>query len=322
MSLPLSTKTATYDARIVEKFMRELGKTIRAALDDERTEDIALNSDGRIWVKRQGDDYVCAGEMLDSHALDMIGTVAYMRGEEVNAAKPILEVDLPVYGARFEAVIPPVVSSPIFSIRTRNKHVKTFAMLLESGIVSEQHVEVIEEAVRMRRNILVAGGTGSGKTTFVNAILEAQSRLTPQHRTILIEDTPELNCQADNVVSLLSSVSVSMLDCLRVCMRLNPDRITVGEVRGAEAHTLIKSWNTGHPGGFATVHADDAYSALLRIQTLVAEAVQSPQQEEIARAINLVVFIKRDKSFKAGRQVTEVCRVTGYRDGRYVMEVL
>ena len=174
----------------------------------------------------------------------------------------------------------------------------------------------------MRRNILVAGGTGSGKTTFVNAILEAQSRLTPQHRTILIEDTPELNCQADNVVSLLSSVSVSMLDCLRVCMRLNPDRITVGEVRGAEAHTLIKSWNTGHPGGFATVHADDAYSALLRIQTLVAEAVQSPQQEEIARAINLVVFIKRDKSFKAGRQVTEVCRVTGYRDGRYVMEVL
>lgn len=321
MSSGLS-REGSNDPRILEKFLRELGPHIRAALDDVRTEDIALNSDGRLWVKRQGEDYSLLGIMNDRLALDMIGTVAYLRGEVVNASNPILEVDLPIYGARFEAVIPPVSSSPIFSIRTRNKNVKTFAMLIESGIVDERHVREIENAVRARSNILVAGGTGSGKTTFVNAILEAQQRLTPQHRTILIEDTPELNCKAENVVSLLSSVSVSMLDCLRVCMRLNPDRITVGEVRGAEAHTLIKSWNTGHPGGYATVHADDAYSALLRIQTLVAEAVQSPQQEEIARAINLVVFIRRDNSYKGGRRVTEVCRVTGFREGHYVMEVL
>jgi len=182
------------------------------------------------------------------------------------------------------------------------------------------HADVIRAAVRVRKNILVVGSTGSGKTTLVNAILDSFARLAPHDRVISIEDTIELQCPVENYLDLRAVGSVTMLECLRACMRLKPTRIVVGEVRGAEAHTLLKAWNTGHPGGAATVHANDALSGLIRLESLVAEATSAPQQTLIAEAVDLVVFVDEESSTKAGRKVKEVLLVTGYSNGSYQVE--
>ena len=145
-------------------------------------------------------------------------------------------------------------------------------------------------------------------------------QVAPHDRVISIEDTTELQCSVRNHVDLLAVGNVSMLDCLRACMRLKPTRIVVGEVRGAEAHTMLKAWNTGHPGGAATVHANDALSGLIRLESLVAEATNAPQQTLIAEAVDLVVFVDQEPELLAGRKVREVALVTGYRDGRYEVE--
>ncbi len=300
------------DRRIVEKFQRELGETIRKALEDEKTEDIALNPDGNIWVKQRGGNYAVAGTMLDFQAKLLMGTIAYLTNREVNSANPILEVDLPIYNARFEGIYPPAATMPCFSIRTRNKHVVPFDRLIEMKIITPGRVGLIEEAITQRKNILVSGGTGSGKTTFANAILEAQSRLTGHHRTLLIEDTPELNCNAPNTLSLLSSIDITINQLLRATLRLDPDRIIVGEVRGAEALTLITAWNTGHPGGLATLHANSADRVMKRLETLIAMAGVTPDKELIAESIDIVIYIERNSEFPAGRQVTQMVRVLGW----------
>ena len=338
---PEMPKPVVIDRRIEEKFLRELGPELQRVLDDEKTEDVCLNQDGKVWVKRSGGGFNYEFDMDPYFSLSMIGTAAYMRENRiVNADNPILEIDLPIYKSRFEAIIPPVVVAPIFALRGRARNVRTFTDYERSGIVSNKHdplnakrkaedrlamcegmthTEIFELAVVERWNVLVAGSTGSGKTTLCNAFLEAQKRLTPNHRTILIEDTPELNCEVENYVAMLSSNKTTMLDCLKATMRLKPDRISVGEVRSGEALTLLKAWNTGHPGGFATLHADDAYGALMRLQSLVAEATDSSQEKFIAKAVNLVVFIDGDPDLPCGRKVKEVCLVSGYEGGRYIV---
>jgi type IV secretion system protein VirB11 len=343
MSSAATERMNPEDPRMAERFLRELGPFLREQIEDDTTEDICLNPDGRIWVKhRGGRGFEHLGDMMEYQALMLIGTVAFMReGKVVNSDTPILEVDLPIYKSRFEAIVPPVVTAPVFALRGRAAEVYTLADYKKSGIISNKddpynarrrredrlaqcagldHVEVIELAIRNRWNILVAGSTSSGKTTLCNALLDAQRRLTPSHRTILIEDTPELNCKVENVVSMLSSLKTSMQDCLKATMRLNPDRISIGEVRGGEALTLLKAWNTGHSGGFATLHADDAYGALLRLQSLIAEATAAPQEEFIAQAVNLVLHIDGDKDLPMGRKLKEVALVTGFEDGRYQLD--
>src|SRR5438552_3351117 len=166
----------------------------------------------------------------------------------------------------------------------------------------------------------VVGSTGSGKTTFVNACLDALATLTPHDRVISIEDTTELQCPVQNYLDLRAVGNVTMLECLRACMRLKPTRIVVGEVRGAEAHTLLKAWNTGHPGGMATVHANDAMSGLIRLESLVAEAISAPQQTLIAEADDIVVFVDEESNLAAGRKVREVVFVAGSENGQYVSE--
>jgi Flp pilus assembly CpaF family ATPase len=191
-----------------------------------------------------------------------------------------------------------------------------------SAIRGRSHAEIIRAALREKKNILVVGSTGSGKTTFVNACLDALASLTPHDRVISIEDTTELQCPVKNYLDLRAVSKVTMLECLRACMRLKPTRIVVGEVRGAEAHTLLKAWNTGHPGGLAAIHANDAMSGLIRLESLVAEATSAPQQTLIAEAVDLVIFIDEEPGLPAGRKVREVLLVTGYADGQYVTEHL
>jgi type IV secretion system protein VirB11 len=327
--------------RLEVKLRREFGDIVLKSLADDRTEDILLNPDSSVWVKRMGEGFSRIGEMSAAAAASALGTVAAWRGTVLNHERPILETELPIDGSRFEALVPPVVRRPVFAIRLRPRRIFTLQEYEAGQILTEKddpinrlrrnddfalslrglnHAEIIRAAVRARKNLLVVGSTGSGKTTLVNAILEALAQLTPNDRVISIEDTTELQCPVRNYLDLRAVGSVTMLECLRACMRLKPTRIVVGEVRGAEAHTLLKAWNTGHPGGAATVHANDAMSGLIRLESLVAEATNAPQQNLIAEAVDLVIFVDEEPELKAGRKVREVLLVTGYRDGQYLVE--
>ena len=327
--------------RLETKLKRELGESLLALLSEDHTEDILLNPDGSLWVKRLGEGFLCVGEMMPTQASSALSTVAAWRGTILNHNNPILETELPLDGSRFEALVPPVVRRPVFAVRLRPRKVFSIEDYEHAGILTSQtdplnafrhredfassvrgksHGEIIRAAVRSRKNLLIVGSTGSGKTTLVNAILQEIALLTPHDRVISIEDTTELQCTARNYLDLRAVGSVSMLDCLRACMRLKPTRIIVGEVRGAEAHTLLKAWNTGHPGGAATVHADDAIRGLMRFESLVAEATSSPQQQLIAEAVDLVIFVDEEPSVKAGRKVREIFLVHGYQEGRYQVE--
>lgn len=327
--------------RLETKLRRELGDAVLSLLADKWTEDILLNPDSALWVKRMGEGFSKFGQMPPAQAASALGTIAAWRGTVLNHDHPILETELPLDGSRFEGIVPPVVRYPVFAIRLRPRKIFTLDEYETSRILTEKddprnrlrqrddfaasirnlsHAEIIRAAIGARKNILVVGSTGSGKTTLVNAVLDALSRITPQDRVISIEDTTELQCAVKNYLDLRAVGKVTMLECLRACMRLKPTRIVVGEVRGAEAHTLLKAWNTGHPGGAATVHANDAASGLIRLESLIAEATSAPQQTLIAEAVDLVIFVDEDPDLKAGRKVRDVLLVTGYRDGRYQVE--
>ena len=337
----LSTANDEQHQRFDAKLRRELGETVLRLLADPSTEDILLNPDSVLWSKRMGEGFTAVGHMPPAQALSAMNTIAAWRGTVVNHDRPILETELPLDGSRFEGIVSPVVRQPIFAIRLRPRRIFTLDEYERGGILTHKedplnrlrgkdrfhdaikglsHAETIRAAVRAKKNILVVGSTGSGKTTLVNAILDAQARIAPNDRVISIEDTTELQCAVKNCVDLRAVGAVSMMDCLRACMRLKPTRIVVGEVRGAEAHTMLKAWNTGHPGGAATVHANDALSGLIRLESLVAEATAAPQQNLIAEAIDLVIFVDEEPDLAAGRKVRELALVTGYRDGRYEVE--
>lgn len=330
--------------RLDEKVRRELGPLVLAALKDPLTEDVCLNPDGNLWVKRLGHPFCTMGKMSATQAESAIGTIAAQHLAFVNAKQPILECELPIDGSRFEGIIPPVVRSPIFAIRLRPKRVFRLADYEHGKILTDKadpinrlkrnrnfledvrglaHAAVIRRAIQSRKNILVVGATGSGKTTFVNAVLAEMTDLAPRDRIISIEDTIELQCPVQNYVDLRAiGETVTMLSCLKACMRLKPSRIVVGEVRGVEALTLLDSWNTGHPGGCATVHANDAISGLIRLEQYVARATVNPQQVLIAEAVDIVVFIDEEGELPAGRKVREVLAVNGWKGGEYQVEHL
>ena len=327
--------------RLEVKLRRELGEDILRLLDNPQTEDIVLNPDSSVWTKRLGERFKRVGELSTTQALSALSTIAAWRGTILNHQNPILETELPIDGSRFEGIVSPVVRKPVFAIRLRPRNIFTLLDYESSGILTAKddpmnrlrqrndfaalvrglrHSEIIRAAMGARKNVLVVGSTGSGKTTLVNACLDALAVLTPHDRVISIEDTIELQCAVKNYLDMRAVGNVTMLDCLRACMRLKPTRIVVGEVRGAEAHTLLKAWNTGHPGGMATVHANDAMSGLIRLESLVAEATHAPQQALIAEAVDLVIFVDEEPDIAAGRKVREVLLVTGYSHGEYVAE--
>lgn len=330
-----------HQQRLEVKLRRELGEQVLALLNDPRTEDILLNPDSSLWIKRMGEGFTRVGEMPPMQAASALSTIAAWRGTVLNHQNPILETELPIDGSRFEGIVSPVVRSPVFAIRLRPRKIFTLEDYETGGILTEKndpinrlrrhedfansvrgfkHGDIIRAALRARKNILAVGSTGSGKTTKLNALLDAVAKLTPQDRVISIEDTTELQCAVKNYLDLRAVGNVTMLDCLRACMRLKPTRIIVGEVRGAEAHTLLKAWNTGHPGGMATIHANDALSGLIRLESLVAEATSAPQQTLIAEAVDLVIFIDEEPELLAGRKVRELLLVTGYSNGNYLVE--
>lgn len=314
---PAARQVTEAQRRLAEKLRRELGPEIIGLLEDPTVIEIMLNPDGELWVERLGKDMVRFGAMTAAAAESAMNTIASSLRTEITREKPILECELPIDGSRFEGIIPPIVSGPTFTIRKKAGKVFTLDDYVSSGIMTPQQRVAIGRAVEKRHNILVVGGTGTGKTTLTNAIIGAIVEASPEHRLVIIEDTGELQCSARNAVTMRAVEHVSMLSLLKVAMRLRPDRIVVGEVRDGSALALLKAWNTGHPGGAATVHANSAIAGLIRMEQLVGEATQAPMQVLIAEAVDLIVSIEKTAQ---GRRVNEVVTVHRYDGHNYITQ--
>lgn len=307
--------------RAKEKLKRDLGELIVGALNDPKTVEIMLNADGRLWQERLGETMRCIGSITEARAESIIKTVAGFHGKEVTRFKPLLEGELPLDGSRFAGQLPPVVSHPTFAIRKKALSVFTLNHYVESGIMTESQCEVIEQVVVAHRNILVIGGTGSGKTTLVNAIINEMVIHAPEERIFIIEDTGEIQCTAKNCVQYHTTLDVSMTQLLKTTLRMRPDRILVGEVRGSEALDLLDAWNTGHEGGAATLHANNCLAGLHRLKSLITRNPAAPTEIEplIGETVHCVVHIARTPQ---GRIVEEIISVNGYENGHYNIEQL
>lgn len=298
-----------------------MGPGIAAALADPRVLEVMVNPDGSLRLDLLGEGRVDTEVRIEPAQVErIIRLVASHARTEVHAGSPIVSAELPPHGdgagERFEGVLPPVSLGPCFSIRKPAGRVYTLLDYVNDGVMAADAARLLSLAVVERRNILVVGGTSSGKTTLANALLAEMA--TRDERVILIEDTRELQCAAPDTVALRTRAGVvSMADLVRSTLRLRPDRIIVGEVRGAEALDMLKAWNTGHPGGIATVHANSAAAALYRIEQLVQESVVTVPRRLIAEAIDLIVFIA---GRGLSRRVKTIARVAGLDpDGSYAV---
>ena len=294
-----------------ELLKRQLGPQLLAAIADPKITDIIINEDGRVWFEAHGKGLFAAGFSLpESHRESLIGTVAAALGTVADVDHPIVEGELPIERIRFEGLMPPVVRRPCFAMRKPAQVLYTLDDYVRDRIMTEGQAELFRESIDRRENILIGGGTGSGKTTLAGALInEMVARSDPNERYVIIEDTLEIQCRAQNAVQLHTADAADLGRLVRATMRLRPDRIIIGEVRGAEALALLKAWLTGHPGGVTTIHANSARTALTRLSSLVQEAGVPPQPELIVQTINVIAFIVRTA---AGRRVTELVRVESY----------
>jgi type IV secretion system protein TrbB len=285
-----------------------LGSAIGEWLDDPQVIEIMLNPDGLLWVDRLGVG-ICASScrMNTADGERIIRLVAHHVGAEVHGRSPRVSAELPGGAGRFEGLLPPIVTAPSFAIRKPATSVFSLGDYTASGIMSAAEAAMLARAVADRRNILIAGGTGTGKTTLANALLAEM--VGTGDRIVLIEDTRELQCTAPNCVAMRTCDGiVSLADLVRSSLRLRPDRIPIGEVRGSEALDLLKAWGTGHPGGIGTIHASSASGALLRMEQLIQEAVVTVPRALLAQTIDLVAVLVREG---AGRRLSEIATVEG-----------
>jgi len=285
-----------------------LGPAIAAFLEDPAIVEVMLNPDGRLWIDRLSTGLADTGERLSAADGErIVRLVAHHVGAEVHPGAPRVSAELPETGERFEGLLPPVVAAPAFAIRKPAVAVFTLDDYAAAGIMTPAQAVVLRRAVAERRNILVAGGTSTGKTTLTNALLAEVAKTAD--RVVLIEDTRELQCQAPNLVALRTKDGVvSLSDLVRSSLRLRPDRIPIGEVRGAEALDLLKAWGTGHPGGIGTIHAGTGIGALRRLEQLIQEAVITVPRALIAETINVVAVLTGRGS---ERRLSELVQVTG-----------
>ncbi|MGZ2454216.1 P-type conjugative transfer ATPase TrbB [Rhizobium ruizarguesonis] len=303
--------------RLVRKLQEALGDLLCVALDDASVVEIMLNPDGKLFIERLGHGVAPAGEMSSAAAEMVIGTVAHALQSEVDTEQPIISGELPIGGHRFEGLLPPVVAKPAFTIRRRASRLIPLEDYVRTSVMTEYQASTIRSAISARLNIIISGGTGSGKTTLANAVIHEIIKSAPEDRLVILEDTAEIQCAAENAVLLHTSDTIDMARLLKSTMRLRPDRIVVGEVRDGAALTLLKAWNTGHPGGVATIHSNTAMSALRRLEQLAAEASQQPMHEVIGEAVDLIISIERTPR---GRIVRDIIQVERFANGRYEIE--
>src|SRR3981189_339140 len=314
---PFQSEAISRGARMLHT---AFGPAIARFLQDPAIIEVMLNPDGRLWIDRLSGGLAETTERLSAPDGErIVRLVAHHVGAEVHAGSPRVSAELPETGERFEGLLPPVVEAPAFAIRKPAVAVFTLEDYAAAGIMTSVQVSALKVAVEARKNILVAGGTSSGKTTLTNALLAEVAKTSD--RVVLIEDTPELQGKAPDLVALRTKDGViSLSDLVRSSLRLRPDRIPIGEVRGAEALDLLKAWGTGHPGGIGTIHAGSALGALRRLEQLIQEAVVTVPRALIAETIDVIAVLS---GRGADRRLAELASVTGLGpSGDYSLAVL
>lgn len=303
--IPIRSEAASRGAKMLRT---ALGPAIALWLEDPSVIEVMLNPDGRLWVDRLGEGVSDTGDTMSAADGErIIRLVAHHVSVDIHSSNPRVSAELPETGERFEGLIPPVVAAPSFAIRKPAVAVFTLDDYVQNAIMSAAQADVLRSAIADRQNILVAGGTSTGKTTLTNALLAEVAKT--DDRVVLIEDTRELQCASPNLVALRTKDDVATLsDMVRSALRLRPDRIPIGEVRGAEALDLLKAWGTGHPGGIGTIHAGSAIGTLRRMEQLIQEAVVTVPRALIAETINIIAVLVKTSS---GRRLAELARVEG-----------
>lgn len=314
-----------HNRRTTSKLRRELGAVILDLLRDSHVEDIVRNSDSWLWVKRQAQPWEKLSEFSDIKTENILRAVASSLGVTITPDHPYLDGELIIDGSRIHGNIPPETRRPSFTIRKRPTLIFTLEDYVDQGILAQEHYSLLLTAIENRKNIFVVGSTGSGKTTLVNALIDKATKLTPEDRFVIIEDTGEIQCAAPNTEQLYTTHNRNLDQLVKETLRMRPDRIIIGEVRGSEALHLLEIWNTGHNGGIATAHADSATPAagLDRIEMLVARANVRLSNNFIRRLIgstvNLIVCIQNTKQ---GRKINNITLVEGYRGNEYKLKTI
>lgn len=283
--------------RHLEMLITAFGKKITDLLADNDVIEIMVNPDGKLWAESYAKGkYYTEEDLNPTQAGNIIRLVAATHSKTANYENPEVACELPESGARFQGWLPPVVIAPSFTIRKRATKIYTLNEYLNNGSITLEQVEILKEAVHARKNILIAGGTASGKTTFANALLHELSG--SNERIIILEDLPELQINVADYVTLTTTNTLTMRDLIKGVLRMRPDRIIIGEVRDGSALELLKAWNTGHPGGICTIHANSPEATILRLEDLIREAVTQVPKSLIKEAIDLIVFMQRDNTGK------------------------
>ncbi len=300
------------DLRTREMMARHLGGAAMRAFVDSDVTEIYVNPDGRLRFDTRSRGAVVSDDSIEAERVQrFLNTVASSLGWTLDEAHPHLQAELPLAdfgGARLQGFVPPLASAPCFVIRKPPSIVYTLADYEASGALCSRHRALLESAVSKRWNLLIVGGTGTGKTTLANALLAEIARQSPRDRIVILEDTVELQCSADDTLALRTSAGLSLADLVKLSLRTKPDRIVIGEVRDGAALDLLDAWATGHPGGVATLHATDALGALQRLDRLAQRANVPSQAALIAEAIDLVIHLQGQHG---ERRVREVARVAG-----------
>ncbi len=310
--------------RLFDKLYRDLGEIIHF-LQDKDINEVMLNPDGQLWIDRASNGLQCVSHLNQAEAFSIIHAVAGIHHFVVTQLSPRLEAELPFFktlrGERFTAQIPPIVSAPSFTIRKKSEVIFTLEAYVASGRLTQHQANTLKKLIMDRKNILVSGGPGSGKTTVTNALVIEAVRCDKNQRFLILEDLPELQCEALNKVGMLTSDSVTMNGLLRTAMRMRPDRILIGEVRGREALDMLKAWNTGCSGGICTVHAKDAAHAAQRISDLAMEAgLTVPPISLVLQTIDAVVSVVRCENQKGF--IHEILALEDYKNERFKFEKL
>lgn len=304
--------------RLRDKLIRELGPIICEALVDPEVLEVMVNPDGKLWIEKFGQPSYVAGELKPANTKSILGTIAASNESSCTREKPVIEAVLPIGGHRFSGIHNSNTSTKFsaFTIRKKPERIFTLEEYVISGTMSERQKEIIEEAVKYKKNIIVAGGTGSGKTTLTNAVLHAVAKICPNDRIFLVEDTREIICSQKNTVQIVTNDHLSPYGALKLALRFRPDRVMFGEVRDGVALDLLKAWNTGHPGGVCTLHANSSIEALERLSEMVQERTPGDFRSLIGRAVDVCLFIEKSPGSPSGRTVRDLISIKQFDNER------
>jgi len=293
-----------------------------AAFEDTDVTEVYLNpQDSRVRFDTRSRGKVESDLQLPPQRVEMfLNAIASHHDFRLDGDHPRLQAELPqryFRGARLQAFLPPITVGPCFNVRKPPAVVYSLDEYVECGTLLPAWRRALRDAVAAHENILVVGGTNTGKTTLANALIREIADVCPGERVVILEDTVELQCSASDHLALRTGAGLSLVDLVKSTLRTNPNRIIVGEVRDASALDLLDAWATGHSGGVATLHASTPAGALARLDRLAQRANVPSQRALIAEAIHLVVILEGGN---ASRRISDVVRVTGLTsDGRYII---